>query len=256
MVILELDSWSAFKGTCITVKGLNCQYSDKGDRYELYGPDRNGILWHASILKEDPAGVDQAEFEVTYKSTFNGKIIDQQLDSDGAPMSRIKVAPSGWNFNLRGIDFATSTGGSLVNRDTSNADLGDVAVKYYDAEGALLTDQGALATCVKTIVDIEPPYDIYVAGGKLRLLTQPNEDVRLSVVGVPDVPALAGGSKGFVQNINLRYIPVSEGVNADGRAAKWLQYNATYHTNKLRFILYHGAGFAAAMEILIETYKA
>lgn len=253
--IMELPTWAAFKSTCITTKGLPCQYSESTDRYELFGPDGNQFLWCYTLIKTEEANTDQTDFESHYKSAFNGKLM--QIDSDGATMSRVKVAPSGWNFNLRGIEFQTSMLNSLVNRDVYNADLSDVTLKLYDSDGTLITDQDtATSSCVKTQVDIEPPYDIYVAGGYIRLLSAPSEDSRLSVIGVPDVPAKYGGSKGFVQNINLKYIPVAEGVNADGRAAKWLQYSATYHTNKLRFVIYHPAGNSSVSVLLmLETYK-
>lgn len=250
---IELSSWATFKSTCITAKSLNCQYKDAGDSYTMLGPDSNGILWLYTMPKD--SGADQTDFETNFKSTFNGRI-GAQLDSDGAPMSRVKVAPSGWNFNLRGIEFTTSTIASLVNKDATNADLSDATLKLYDVNGAIITDPTlALANCVKSVLDVEPPYDIYVAGGHVRLLSAPSSDARLAVIGVPDVPAQYGGSKGFVQNINLRYIPISEGVNADGRAAKWLQYSATYHTNKLRFICYHDAGVVIPMMVMLETYK-
>lgn len=248
--LLELNTWTAFKATCITTKGLNCQFSEASDRYEIYGPDGNGIMWRVSIQKTNPIGADQEDFETNYKALFNGKMT--QLDSDGALMSRTKVAPSGWNYQLRGMEFTTGTAGSLVNKDVLNADISDATLTLYDAQGQITTD---LASCVKTVLDFEPAYDIYVVGGKMRFLEQPTADVRLNLIGVPDVPASLGGSKPFIQNVNLKFIPTAEGVQADGRAAKWLQYSATYHTNKLRVILYHPVSTAVPIELLVELYK-
>lgn len=254
---MRLTSWSTFKTICITRKNLSLQYTDLGDSYLILGPDANGITWKIDLAKKLEDGSDNpdaTDFLATVESACNQAIV--QLDSDKAVMSRVKVAPSGWNFQFRGIEFVTSTVGSLVNKDADMADLSDVTLKLYNTNGDLITDgPTALTDCVKTIVDVEPPYDIYVAGGKLRMITAPTEDIRLSVIGVPDIPVGSGGSKPFIQNINLKYVPVTEGVNADGRAAKWLQYNATYHTNKIRFILNHPAGFAHPIAIFIEIYK-
>jgi len=250
--IMELSSWEAFKATCITSKRLPNQFSEAADRYELFGPDGD-FLWRTTLLKTNPASAEQAEFEGEYKATFNGPM--SQFDSDGASMSRMKVAPSGWNFQLRGIEFQTSTLGSIVNRDADNANLSDAVLKLYDAQGTEIVDPTLALTAVKTVVDIEPPYDIYIAGGKLKFITVPVSDVRIAVIGAPDVPAVAGGSKHFVQNANLKFIPVTEGVNADGRAAKWLQYSATYHTNKIRFAIYHDAAVVMPIAVFLEVYK-
>lgn len=75
-ILLELNGWTSFKSVCITVKNLNCQFTEAMDRYELYGPDANGLVWHTSILKgagdNGSAAADQAEFETSYKvQAFN-----------------------------------------------------------------------------------------------------------------------------------------------------------------------------------------
>lgn len=254
---MKCADWADFKNVCVTTKSLRLQFEEWDDRVRIVGPDANDINWEITLSKKLVSGEDNpdySDFDSVIRSTCNKPIV--QLDSDGASMSRTKVAPSGWNFNLRGIEFKTSVPGSMVNRDAFNADLADATLKLYDAQGALITDPTtALASCVKTVLDIEPPYDIYIAGGHMRLIDVPTTNARVSVIGVPDVPANAGGSKQFVQNINLRFIPITEGVNADGRAAKWLQYNATYHTNKIRFVIYHNAGAQVEIETMLETYR-
>lgn len=260
-----IPDWAKFKAICITAKGLAIQFSEVDDRYMIIGPDKNGINWFIDVFKtipdpNNPGGTiqnpDAVDFEANVKPTANGKIDNVQLDSDGAPMSRTKVAPSGWNFQYRGVEFSTSTLASVVNKDGLNADLSDATLKLYKADGTLITDQGvADSDCVRTQIDIEPPYDIYIAGGKLKFVEQPTVDVRIAVIGVPDVPAQYGGSKHFVQNVNLKFISAVDGVNADGRAAKWLQYSATNHTNKIRFILYHPAGHKMPISTFLELYR-
>lgn len=251
---LELDSWTTFKNTCLVTKGLNCQYSETSDRYDMYGPDL-GIMWHTSILKSSPASSDQSDFENNYKPTANGRIDPAQLDNDGASLSRVKVAPTGWNFNYRMIEIQLSTIGGLYNCDMNGADVGDAVMRLYDTNGALITDSGLQGNAVKTIVDLEPPYNICVAGGCLRMSTSPTEDVWLNVVAVPDVPAIYNGSKVFIQNVNLSYIDGTIGLNADGRAAKMLNYSATMHTNKFRFQFTHPAGYQFWCALLMEIYK-
>jgi hypothetical protein len=177
-------------------------------------------------------------------------------DSDGASLSRVKQAPSGWTYQMRSIEFESSNLTGLYNKDISLNDVGDATTKFYDVNGTLITDQTtADSQCVKDVIDIEPPYDYYLIGGTIRLSTTPTSDVRLSVVGVPDYPAPIG-SKVLVQNLNLKYL-VSDGtVEVDGRASKGLLYNNPVpHTNKIRFIITHPAGEKHQFMISLEMYK-
>lgn len=260
---MRTRNWADFKTICITTKGLKLQYEELEGSYHILGPDANNITWEIELPKKipDPGNPEQnidnpdvADFLANVMALCNKSIV--QFDSDGAPMSRVKVAPSGWNFNLRGIEFATSTIGSVVNKDGANSNMNDAVLTLLDANGDPITDQlSADSNCVTTRIDIEPPFDYYLAGGKLKFVDQPTADVRIAVIGVPDIPAAYGGSKHFVQNINLKFIPAVDGVNADGRAAKWLQYSASLHTNKIRFAVYHPAGHKMPIAVFLETYK-
>jgi hypothetical protein len=178
-----------------------------------------------------------------------------QIDTDGAQLSRVKVAPTGWNFNYRMIEVQLATVGGLINNDLNGNPVGDATISLYDASGTLITNPSLQGNCVKTVLDIEPPYNICVAGGCLRMDTQPTSDVFLNVIAVPDIPAVYGGSKNFIQNVNLSYIDGSVGLDADGRAAKLLNYSATLHTNKFRFQFTHTAGYQFWCAILMEIYK-
>ena len=144
---------------------------------------------------------------------------------------------------------------SIINNAADGVTvLTDATLSLYDASGTLITDPTLVANCVKSTLDIEPPYDYYIAGGNVKSDVQA-ANIYLNLIGVPDVPAAYGGSKAFVQNVNLKYINPAIGVEADGRAAKWLQYSATYHTNKLRFQFTHPAGYQLGIAIFLELYK-
>jgi hypothetical protein len=183
-----------------------------------------------------------------------GKALPVQLDSDGAPMSRVKVAPSGWSFNLRGFQFQLSTLGSLINIDASGNSLGDVTLTLYDASGTVITDPSLQSNCVKTVIDFEPTCDYYIAGGLVDSVVQATQSVHAFAIGAPDIPANYGGSKMFIQNVDVACHPAGFGVQADGRAPKWLQYSATLHTSKMRFLFMHAAGYQLGMNIELETY--
>lgn len=177
-------------------------------------------------------------------------------DSDGANLSRIKQAPTGWTYQLKGFEFATALAGSLINRDHNNQNLVDITEKFYDVNGNQLTEQSDLdSSCVKTVVDFEPTYDYYLIGGEAKNLVTPTNDTRISVIGVPDYPA-PHGSKVLIQNLNMRYITGSGKVSADGRASKGLLYNnPAPHTNKIRFVVHHAAGDKVNFGIVLQIYK-
>lgn len=175
-----------------------------------------------------------------------------QFDSDGALLSRVKQAPTGWTYQLRGIEFKTSDLSSLVNLDPNGNAITDANIKLYDASGVLTTIS---SLAVKTVVDLEPAYDYYIIGGIAKILATPAGNVRLGIIAVPDVPAAYGGSKVMVSNVNFKYMGQNDKVDADGRASKQLSYSATNHTNKLRFILTHDPGATSDIAIYLEHFK-
>ena len=246
------QSWADFK-TNILPNGYKTRWAVTRSGYDVLSLD-DGIIWIARLC--DPA--DILDFETNYKATISlNKKIGTQVDSDGAVMSRVKVAPAGWNYQMRGIGIKTSTLDSLDNKDSDGVDIGDATLKFYDAQGAQITTQDGMANCVKAILDCEPPYDYYIAGGHLKSVAQVPDDVKVNFIGVPDVPAQMGGSKKFVQNLNAKFLDPHLGIMAGApQAAKWLQYSATYHTNKMRVVFTHGAGVQVEFEVLMEIYKA
>lgn len=253
--------YAKLKGLIIA-KTLSWQYVEDDATYRVFAIESD-IQYEATIYKEPVVvgGVDrelerinQTDFETNYKATSNQRLA-QQIDSDGAPMSRVKVAPSGWSYQLRMSEFQTSVVGSLINRDAELRDLSDVTLTLYDALGVRITAPELAIGCVKTVLDIEPQYDYYVVGGNIKMGETPNNTTFVNVVGVPDIPAQFGGSKIFVQNVNLRYVMMERGVEADGRAAKWLKYDPVLHTNKLRFIIHHEAGYRLPIAVFLELFK-
>lgn len=249
----------------ILSKNLLWQYQDNGDHYSIFAVD-SIIRYDAMLYKigQEPDGLDVAQntsdvndFLANYQPTANGKVTlsPAQLDTDGATLSRVKVAPTGWNFNYRMIEIQLATVDGISNLDVNGLDVKDATIKIYDGNNVLITDPALQGTAVKTVVDLEPPYNVCVAGGCLRMDTHPVSDVILNVVAVPDIPAIYGGSKVFIQNVNLSYIDGSIGLNADGRAAKQLNYNPVLHTNRFRFQFTHEAGYQFWCAILMEIYK-
>jgi len=179
-----------------------------------------------------------------------------ERSADGSLLLRAQYATPGWTYQLRVFEFETSVLNSLYNKDAAGSDIGDVTFKLYDSSDVEITVQAtADAQCVKTVVDWEPTHDYEIVGGKILAKTTPGVDMRLYVIGVPDVPAGSGGSKAMVSGANLSY-PNDKMVIADGRASKYMKYDDTYHTNKLRFILIHPAGAKCKMACMKDIFKA
>lgn len=75
MVLMPINSWSNFKTTVITTKGLNLQYTEYPNRYEIYAAEAGIFVWSISLLKD--TSVDVIDFETNIKSTCNKAISSQ-----------------------------------------------------------------------------------------------------------------------------------------------------------------------------------
>lgn len=244
--------WSDFK-SFIQARAVNHQSIVVNDRYYLVAMDGDyGLTCQLSLdTGVDPRNAEVLDFEANFKAASN-KRLSSQSDSDNATFTRTKQAPTGWTYQLRGIEFTTANPSSIFNADANGVALNDVTMKLYDAAGVVTTDPSLAA---KTQVDFEPAYDYYIIGGQAKILVTPVRDVRLNVVAVPDVPFSYGGSRVMIQNVNFKYIGANERIDADGRASKMLSYSATMHTNKLRFMIYHSVGEQNIFSFFLEHYK-
>lgn len=253
--------WQEFKAACSS-KGMLMQYQEVKKVYWLIAFD-GPFKFECIIRIENPASADQTDFENNYKNTIN-QTLTPPKDSDGSPLSRIKTTATGWHYQLHGFEFETSKLNSVYSKKVDGTDYGFSTIKFYKLDGSnevQITGDDLNQTfldnnCIKTVVDWEPTHDIEIIGGMLKQKSMPISDIRVWVVGVPDVQEAYGGSKPFVVNVNLSYIGVEEGVKVDGRSAKYLTYDAVNHTSKLRLMFRHSAGFKHPMNMIFELFKA
>lgn len=207
----------------------------------------------AIVAKSDDSNNDITDVSSAINYLKNTNI---PTDLEGSPIYRSKAAKSGWTYNLNGVEFETSVLSSIYHKDFEGNDQSEATIKFYNSSDVELTVQGDLDTdCVKTVLDFEPLYDYEIIGGTIKSDLSITDDYRVWVVAVPDLTVLQGGSKVMVNNINLRYIDPDNGVEADGRVSKYMTYNATYHTNKIRLIIKHPAGGKEKIMIAYEMYK-
>lgn len=185
---------------------------------------------------------------------------DFNKDTDGALIVRSKAAKKGWSFSAIPIEITTSTlSGTLYCKDVNDVPIPGVSCKIYDSNNNEITTAGVLNanlnTCVKTVVDFEPIYDYEIIGGSLRVNSNPSTDIRLWIVGAPDIPAQLGGSKEFASGINLKFLAPDSSFDVDGRVTKYLTYDANTHTGKMRLLFKHPAGTNVNIQITIHLYR-
>lgn len=181
-------------------------------------------------------------------------------DPDGALVVRTKAAKKGWSFWAVPIEITTSTiSGSVYCKLSNEQDISGISCKIYDSDNQEITTPGPsdvnLQSCVKTIVDFEPPFDYEVIGGDLRVSTNPVQDVRLWIIGAPDIPAQFGGSKEFVSGLNLKFLSVDSSFSVDGRVTKFLKYDPVTHQSKLRLLIKHSPGAQINMQFVLHLYR-
>lgn len=182
-------------------------------------------------------------------------ITEEQKDPDGAVIVRPKAAKKGFTFHKHYVQFTTSEMGSLVEEDYKGNALNNSTLSFFKMEN------GELVSCSEDMaefsqVDFMPDYDYEIIGGEIQVFIKPSVDIRLWVTAVPDVPEAYGGSKVMVENCNLKYHSPDLPVKADGRVSKFMKYDATYKTNKLRFYFKHHAGVKQEIQCLVEMFKA
>lgn len=251
-----LVSWQILKSFAVS-RSLSVQWIDLSESYYLKVFDGMFVI-ETEIFKSDPAGADQVDFETNFKLTGNTNLT--QLDSDGAGIVRMKAAKKGWSFWAIPVEITTSTlTGSLYCKDSQNVDIPGITCKIYDNSNDEITTAGLaginLSACTKTVIDFEPQFDYEIIGGALRINSNPVVDVRLWIVGAPDIPAIYGGSKEFASGINLKFLAPDSSFEIDGRVTKFLTYNPVTHQGKMRIILKHPPGLQVNLQVTIHLYR-
>ena len=111
---LELLGWLDFKEICITRKNLNCQFTETSSRYDLYGPESDGLLWHTAILKSDPRNAFQVDFEDNYKVDFNRGSCNSGTGSTGITKSAEVTITARVETDMPGVIHTVSANKSFL----------------------------------------------------------------------------------------------------------------------------------------------
>ena len=260
--------WTAWKAAKAS-RGFIMQYDEDVEKYLIYGydgPEVHICYVYKGTLSEDLAAfysqvqndADKVDFETNFKPTGNQAL--SQIDTDNAQIVRIKAAKRGWSFWALPIELTTSTiSGTTYAKDAGGTDITGIICRIYDENNGEITTPGLLnanlSTCVKTVLDFEPTFDYEMIGGELRINNNPASDIRLWIIGAPDIPAIYGGSKEFASGVNLKFMAPDASFEIDGRVTKYVTYNAITHQGKLRLILKHAAGMSVNIQFVIHMYK-
>lgn len=254
-MLADMD-WAQFK-SLVTSKSIPIQYTTRGTTYHLYAFD--GPMRLSCKIAVD-GGADVVDFESNYKELDTTNMSIWQYDTDGAQIVRTKAAKKGWTYSATSIEFTTSDlSSSVYCKDNEGNDVAGISLKSYNGSNVEVTVPGLLnvnlGTITKTVLDFEPPFDYEIIGGNIRTVSSIASDMRLWIVAVPDIPSGSGGSKEMATCVNLKYLTPGNVYEVDGRVSKYLAYDATYHTNKLRFILKYPAGTTETLALTLEYYR-
>lgn len=174
-------------------------------------------------------------------------------DADGAIILRQKAAQSGWKAQFHAIRLSTATTSGVHNKDRNGNDLGFCTYTMYDSQDQVTV---VPAECVKTVVTWEPTHDMEIVGGRCFQKQAPNTDVWMYVTAAAHIPVQYGGSIEFLQGgMNLKDVADGGEVDFDGRAAKFVAYDAVYHSGRFEILLKHDAGVQHSFSLVFELFK-
>lgn len=239
-------SWSQFK-TIYESRNMDLVLVESDLSYDVHGVE-SGFSINCLIFKGDTD--ECTEFEQEYLPFCNMK--RQLFDGSGKPFARFAIATEGFMLSCLATSFCTAKLNSLHCKMPDNVtDAESVTYKMFDADG---DETFVDANAVKTQIDIEVLKDYEMVGGKVLQAAKPTENVYGYMIAAPDIPEAYGGSKNICKGgFNFKFI---DGLyEIDGRAPKMMYYDASLHTNKIRLLFYHPAGYQHDLMFNLEYYR-
>jgi hypothetical protein len=162
----------------------------------------------------------------------------------------------GRKLHNRYITFTTSDQDNYDNTNWKDEDFGDLTYIMKDVNGDTTTVE---ADCKETWLDWEPSFDYEIFGGGIFVpaeLDGSNDDAwEVHVVAVPDIPTAYGGSIDFIANPRIKWVKGTWLTVCSANNPAELLYDATYHTNKIRFVVKHPVGAQTEFQLNLGLYK-
>lgn len=174
-------------------------------------------------------------------------------DQTGRRIIRTAATISGWHYQLLALEITTAKYQGYFCQDDQGNDLGFITAKIFDINNAEITSAQSEGNAVKTVIDVHPNHDYELIGSIFSQAEAPTTNIRLFSTGAPGISNI----KFSVGGINLKQIGARTIQIADGRASKYIAYNAQYpaaHT--LRYVLTYTQGVQHSFQIVHELFKA
>lgn len=240
-------SWTILKNF-FTTRYAPLNYVEFESYYWLRADDV-GFSLECELDKNPNDTTDLNDFETNYKPDANIRI----NDGDGDKLVRHKIAPRDWHYQALQFELQLGKYNSFYcKKSDGSTDVPGFTYKIYNSSNTEITSALLESTSVKTVITYEPTFDYCLIAGRVDQISVITSDCRLWVIAAPDISEESGGSKVFVNGVNLTYF---DSIITEGRSPKRLNYNATYHTNKLQFIFRHGLSLSHNVSFILDIYK-
>jgi hypothetical protein len=232
-----------------------------GEEYTI--PTDNSLIQKYSVLEAVLIAVANGDASIGNGTEFFSTVSAQlnwlkgfdstPRDEDGSTINRVKAAKAGWKAQFHNLRITSSKVAGIFSKKRDGSDVGFCTYTMKDANGATTSTE---ADCVETIVTWEPNHDMEIVGGQLLQKEPPTSDMFLWITAAAHIPAQYGGSIAFTEGgINLADIGIGGVVDFDGRASKFIAYDATNHSGKFEIALKHTAGVQHSFTITFELFK-
>jgi len=236
--------WSCIKNFVANTPLAQMNYFERPTDYYIWIEFRNQKMFVPSLEKNTTDGDD---FEDNYKASCN---------KSEAPQVRITTCQYPRKMHDRYITFTTSDQDNYDNTDWQEQDYGDVTYIMKDVNGNTTTNN---SLAKETWIDWEPTFDYEILGGTFfvpNTLSGDNDDAwEIHVIGAPDLSAQYGGSLHLIANPRIKWLKGQNfGIDSSMNPAM-LNYDATYHTNKIRAIIKHPVGAQTEFQLNLKVFK-
>jgi hypothetical protein len=183
----------------------------------------------------------------------------RDFDNSGRAVTRIAITEKGWSFLAHFVECTTSTLGGIYCENYSGQVESQHYAKFYDSNGAEITDPLDMGDCVKSVFTILPSIDYEVVSGEIHQYNRPEGNMRLhSLIGAFMPNGAPISVKEFVRNLNLKFKDKAKAIVTDGRAPKLLRREFAglpVDANQLQIVVNHEAGVVHELMIELEYYR-
>lgn len=222
-------------------------YFEKPDRYYIWIEYREQKFYLPNLMKNTS---DCTDFETNFKSKCN---------IHEATKVRITTCKVGRKLHDRYISFTTADQNCFDNTDFNNDSYGDITYKMYK----WVNDERVLTTnnleADETWIEFEPAWDYEISRGAIDIpstLAGLNDNAwEIHVIAVPDIAKQYGGTIELIANPRLKFRKGKTVQTDSSMHPAEMLYNATYHTNKIRFIIMHPQAAQSEFQINLKLYK-